>query len=237
VSPNRRPQQVRIIAGQWKRTPLPVVNVDGLRPTPDRVRETVFNWLEHLQLRRWDHLRCLDLFAGTGALGFEAASRGAAEVVMIESHPAALKNLQAIHDKLQAQQVILRRGDASQLLPTLAGKFDLVFLDPPYQQRQLPALLPEVLKRLNPEGLVYIESDQAFASNGTLNPGRTAQHRQSPNPQSLNPQSPNPQSPNPLQQSGAGAPDWLSGWQVVRSDKAGQVHFALLRAAAPEFAA
>jgi hypothetical protein len=84
---------------------------------------------------------------------------------------------------------------------------------------------------------VYIESDQAFASNGTLNPGRTAQHRQSPNPQSLNPQSPNPQSPNPLQQSGAGAPDWLSGWQVVRSDKAGQVHFALLRAAAPEFAA
>ena len=146
---------------------------------------------------------------------------------MIESHPAALKNLQAIHDKLQAQQVILRRGDAAQLLATLAGKFDLVFLDPPYQQRQLPALLPEVLKRLNPEGLVYVESDQAFASNGTLNPGRTAQHQQSPNPQS----------PNPLQQSGAAAPDWLSGWQVVRSDKAGQVHFALLRAAAPEFAA
>ena len=232
MSPNRRPQQVRIIAGRWKRTPLPVANVGGLRPTPDRVRETVFNWLEHLLLRRWDHLRCLDLFAGTGALGFEAASRGAAEVVMIESHPAALKNLQAIHDKLQAQQVILRRGDASQLLPTLAGKFDLVFLDPPYQQRQLPALLPQVLKRLNPEGLVYVESDQAFASNDAHNPGRPAQHQQSPNPQS-----PNPQSPNPLQQSGAGAPDWLSGWQVVRSDKAGQVHFALLRAAAPEFAA
>ena len=146
---------------------------------------------------------------------------------MIESHPAALKHLHVIHNKLQAQQVILRRGDAAQLLPTLAGKFDLVFLDPPYQQRQLPALLPEVLKRLNPEGLVYVESDQAFTSNDAHNPGRPAQH----------PQSPNPRSPNPLQHSGAGAPDWLLGWQVVRSDKAGQVHFALLRATAPDFAA
>jgi 16S rRNA (guanine(966)-N(2))-methyltransferase RsmD len=116
VSTSRRPHQVRIIAGQWKRTPLPVAAIDGLRPTPDRVRETLFNWLEHLQLRRWDNRRCLDLFAGTGALGFEAASRGAAEVVMVESHPAALKNLQAVRDKLQAQQVFLRQGDAARLL-------------------------------------------------------------------------------------------------------------------------
>jgi 16S rRNA (guanine966-N2)-methyltransferase len=195
VSTSRRPHQVRIIAGQWKRTPLPVAAIDGLRPTPDRVRETLFNWLEHLQLRRWDNRRCLDLFAGTGALGFEAASRGAAEVVMVESHPAALKNLQAVRDKLQAQQVLLRRGDAAHLLPTLPGKFDLIFLDPPYQQRQLPTLLPACLQRLNPDGLVYAESDQPF----------------------------DPASPD--------AQEWLSGWQVIRSDKAGQVYFGLLRPA------
>jgi 16S rRNA (guanine966-N2)-methyltransferase len=115
VNNPRRPHQVRIIAGQWKRTPLPVATVDGLRPTPDRVRETVFNWLEHLQLRRWDNRRCLDLFAGTGALGFEAASRGAAEVVMVEANAAALRNLQAVCDKLKAQQVVLRQGDALHL--------------------------------------------------------------------------------------------------------------------------
>lgn len=192
MSTSRRPHQVRIIAGQWKRTPLPVAAIDGLRPTPDRVRETVFNWLEHLQLRRWDNRRCLDLFAGTGALGFEAASRGAAEVVMVESHPAALKNLQAVRDKLQAQQVLLRQGDAAHLLPTLPGKFDLIFLDPPYQQRRLPVLLPTCLQRLNPEGLVYVESDQP-----------------------IDPASPDVQ-------------EWLSAWQVIRSDKAGQVYFALL---------
>ena len=192
MSTNRRPHQVRIIAGQWKRTPLPVAAIDGLRPTPDRVRETLFNWLEHLQLRRWDNRRCLDLFAGSGALGFEAASRGAAEVVMVESHPAALKNLQAVRDKLQAQQVLLRQGDAARLLPTLPGKFDLIFLDPPYQQQQLPVLLPACLRRLNPEGLVYAESDQPF----------------------------DPASPD--------AQAWLAGWQVIRSDKAGQVYFALL---------
>ncbi len=192
VNNHRRPHQVRIIAGQWKRTPLPVAAIDGLRPTPDRVRETVFNWLEHLQLRRWDNRRCLDLFAGTGALGFEAASRGASEVVMVESHPAALKNLQAVRDKLQAQQVLLRQGDAAHLLPTLSGKFDLIFLDPPYQQRQLPTLLPACLQRLNLDGLVYAESDQPFDL----------------------------ASPD--------AREWLSGWQVIRSDKAGQVYFALL---------
>ncbi len=192
MSTSRRPHQVRIIAGQWKRTPLPVAAIDGLRPTPDRVRETLFNWLEHLQLRRWDNRRCLDLFAGTGALGFEAASRGAAEVLMVESHPAALKNLQAVRDKLQAQQVLLRQGDAAHLLPTLSGKFDLIFLDPPYQQRQLPTLLPACLQRLNLDGLVYAESDQPFDL----------------------------ASPD--------AQEWLSGWQVIRSDKAGQVYFALL---------
>ena len=184
-----KPRQVRIIAGDWKRTPLPVADVDGLRPTPDRVRETVFNWLEHLQMRRWNNRRCLDLFAGTGALGFEAASRGAAEVVLVESHPAALRHLQATRDKLDAQQVTLRRGDALAQFDALPGKFDLVFLDPPYGLDLLPRLLPRCPRLLAKGGLVYAESDRSF------------------DPPSC---------------------DWLAGWQIVRSDKAGQVFFALL---------
>ncbi len=183
------PRQVRIIGGDWKRTPLPVATVDGLRPTPDRVRETVFNWLEHLQLRRWDNRRCLDLFAGTGALGFEAASRGAAEVLMVESHPAALRHLHATCDKLGATQVTIRRGDALAQISAFYGPYDLVFLDPPYGLNLLPRLLPACRRLLAPAGLVYAESDQPFTD---------------------------------------GDAAWLSGWNVVRADKAGQVHYALL---------
>lgn len=183
------PRQVRIIGGDWKRTPLPVADVDGLRPTPDRVRETLFNWLDHLQQRRWEQVRCLDLFAGTGALGFEAASRGAAEVVMVESHPAALRNLQATRDKLAATQVTIRRGDAFAQLRAAGAPYQLIFLDPPYRLGLLPQLLVACRPLLAPGGLVYAESDAAFA--------------------------------DPLA-------DWLEGWQVVRSDKAGQVFFALL---------
>lgn len=179
---------MRIIGGRWKRTPLPVADLDGLRPTPDRVRETVFNWLEHLQLRRWDNRRCLDLFAGTGALGLEAASRGAAEVVMVESHPAALRHLNATCEKLGAAQVRVRRGDALALLASLPGPFDLVFLDPPYSLQLLPQLLPACRRLLAPAALVYAESDQPFSA----------------------------------------AADWLAGWQIVRTDQAGHVHYALL---------
>src|SRR5437868_2301188 len=108
----RVPHQVRIIGGQWKRTPLAVLDAEGLRPTPDRVRETVFNWINHLLEGTWQHVRCLDLFAGTGALGFEAASRGASQVTMVESNPQAVKQLQAIKAKLKAEQVDILRGDA-----------------------------------------------------------------------------------------------------------------------------
>src|SRR3954464_6268242 len=87
--------QIRIIGGQWKRTPLPVLDAEGLRPTPDRVRETVFNWLTHLFDGVWEGIDCLDLFAGSGALGFEAASRGAAHVTMVELGTAAVRQLDA----------------------------------------------------------------------------------------------------------------------------------------------
>jgi 16S rRNA (guanine(966)-N(2))-methyltransferase RsmD len=119
------PRQVRIIAGEWKRTPLPVIEASGLRPTPDRVRETVFNWLEHLQERRWENRRCLDLFAGTGALGFEAASRGAAKVVMVESNAAACKALQATKEKLGAVQVDIYQSDATSRIASLNTEFDV----------------------------------------------------------------------------------------------------------------
>ncbi len=184
------PRQVRIIGGLWKRTPLPVVEASGLRPTPDRVRETVFNWLDHLQKREWANRRCLDLFAGTGALGFEAASRGAAKVVMVESHSAACKALHATREKLGADQVDIFQGDAVSRIAFLDGGYDLVFLDPPYDHDLLPSVLPTCLRLLAPGGLLYTESDQPFVS-------------------------------DPL-------PEWLAGWQVVRSDRAGAVHFALL---------
>ena len=156
------PRQVRIIAGQWKRTPLPVPDVEGLRPTPDRVRETVFNWLEHLQHRNWRGRHCLDLFAGTGALGFEAASRGAESVLLVESDPRAIQRLEATRDKLAATNVRIQRGDAAQLLTRQTQKFHLIFLDPPYSEERLPALLPRCRDLLVPGGLVYAESDQPF---------------------------------------------------------------------------
>ncbi len=164
---NRRsapPRQVRIIGGQWKRTPLPVIDAEGLRPTPDRVRETLFNWLDHLLDRDWHARRCLDLFAGSGALGFEAASRGAAAVLMVEALPSACKVLQATRDKLDAAQVEIRRSDALSLLRSLTGPFDLIFLGPPYGLQLLPTLLPACRRLLAPAGLVYAESDQPFAA-------------------------------------------------------------------------
>ena len=159
------PRQVRIIGGQWKRTPLPVLDAEGLRPTPDRVRETVFNWLEHLLDHEWEQVRCLDLFAGSGALGFEAASRGAAQVLMIEALPAAAQQLQATCDKLHAGQVEVRRGDAlahAEMLSRSAQKFDLIFLDPPYHQDVLRRMLPVCKRLLAPDGLLYVEAEAAL---------------------------------------------------------------------------
>ncbi|MGV8893574.1 MAG: 16S rRNA (guanine(966)-N(2))-methyltransferase RsmD [Burkholderiaceae bacterium] len=159
-------QQVRIIGGQWKRTPLMVLDAVGLRPTPDRVRETVFNWLNFLLDGNWSRLHCLDLFAGTGALGFEAASRGAASILMVEENTPAVQQLQATRDKLQAAQVSILRGDAFSVAHKLAGstpdsarRFDLIFLDPPYAQDWLARILPLCLHVLSENGIIYVESE------------------------------------------------------------------------------
>lgn len=168
-SRNGTAQQVRIIGGQWKRTPLPVPDAAGLRPTPDRVRETVFNWLHVLFDGAWGRLTCLDLFAGTGALGFEAASRGAASVLMVEEHTPAVHQIQATKDKLQAAQVRILRGDAFSVAHKLAGStpdcaqhFDLIFLDPPYQQQWLARILPLCVHLLSENGIIYAESEFAL---------------------------------------------------------------------------
>ncbi len=163
-------RQVRIIGGAWKRTPLPVLDAEGLRPTPDRVRETVFNWLTHLLDGAWSGVRCLDLFAGTGALGFEAASRGAAQVLLIEASAPAVRQLEATRQKLQASQVDILRGDALAISKRLvadgqSGRFDLIFLDPPYHQDWLEKTLPICERLLAEGGLIYAESELPLVSN------------------------------------------------------------------------
>ena len=196
-SPRHAPaRQVRIIGGAWKRTPLPVLDAEGLRPTPDRVRETVFNWLNHLLDGTWTQARCLDLFAGTGALGFEAASRGAARVVLVEASMPAVRQLELTREKLHAAQVDVMRGDALSIAQRLAADrtragFDVIFVDPPYHQDWLAKILPLCERLLAAGGLVYAESETA------LDP--------------------------------ADAPAWLEPWEVLRSDKAGMVHYHLLR--------
>lgn len=151
---------IRIVAGQYRRTRIEVPDAPGLRPTPDRVRETLFNWLAHL----WDHdftqKQVLDLFAGSGALGFEAASRGASFVLMVESNPLAVAQLRKLRDKLQATQVRIHAGDAKSVLSRgSASRFDLILLDPPFGQGWFPDLIVSASHLLTEDGLIYAEND------------------------------------------------------------------------------
>ena len=161
ASPHTRaaPQQVRIIGGQWKRTRLEVADRPGLRPTPDRVRETLFNWLGQ-DLTGW---RCVDAFAGTGALGLEAASRGAADVLLVEADGALVDQLRAVIARLGASGVRVQRGNALRVLPALPpGSADLVLLDPPFDAGLFDKALAAALPALAPEGLVYLEAPSAW---------------------------------------------------------------------------
>ena len=155
-----RPHEVRLIGGQWKRSKLPVADRPGLRPTPDRVRETLFNWLGQ-DLSGW---RCLDAFAGTGALGFEAASRGAAEVVLLERDPPLLASLAATKLRLKADALRIERADAMSWLAGCAShRFEVVFLDPPFDA-DLAAEAAALAARLVVEGgFVYVEAAAPLA--------------------------------------------------------------------------
>ena len=174
--------QVRIIGGQWKRTPLPVLAAQGLRPTPDRVRETVFNWINHQRDANWAEAQVLDLFAGSGALGFEAASRGAQSVTMIDMATPVVRQLDDIKIKLKAANVQIMRGDALAVAQSAAArgqKYDLIFLDPPYQQEFLERSLPLCVRLLKEGGLIYAESGAARLYGNRSECRRTDLHRPS----------------------------------------------------------
>jgi len=170
-APRLAPRQVRIIGGAWKRALLPVLDAEGLRPTPDRVRETVFNWINHQLGGDWEAASFLDLFAGSGALGFEAASRGAAAVTMVDNHGPAARQLEANRDKLKAHNVSVLRTDALGLVRDLASRgqrFDVIFLDPPYQLGLLTQILPLCPAILEEGGMVYAETGEALPLEGDL---------------------------------------------------------------------
>lgn len=170
TSKNRKPQsstssskdigQVRIIGGDWRGRKLPVLNAQGLRPTSDRVRETLFNWLQFSV----SGARCLDLFAGSGALGFEALSRGAGFVQFIEYSPAVAKqltaNLQTL--KVPAEKANLIQGDALQYIHRPVEKpFDVIFLDPPFHQEMLQTVIDGLFANqfVDEHTLIYIEQE------------------------------------------------------------------------------
>lgn len=153
-----KPGEVRIIGGAWRSRRIRFPDRPGLRPTPDRVRETLFNWLEQDITGK----HCLDLYAGSGALGFEAASRGARHVVMVERDAAALQALRANSEALQAAAVEVVRADALEFLKNHHGRFDVVFLDPPFADGHWPQLLAQLPAILARGGLVYCERAQAL---------------------------------------------------------------------------
>lgn len=128
-SKKKSSNQLRIIAGTWRGRKLTFPDVDGLRPTPDRVRETVFNWLQPYLA----YAHCLDLFAGSGALGLEAASRGAEQVVMVEQSSLASKHLQAHCSLLATEYCQVEVKSAQQFLAGNTRQFGIIFIDPPYQ--------------------------------------------------------------------------------------------------------
>lgn len=165
----------------WRSRMLCFSEAEGLRPTPDRVRETLFNWLG----QELHGLKCLDLFAGSGALGFEAASRGAANVIMVENNAQAHRTLLENANLLNATQIQIKLGDALSFLSTHQQQFDVIFLDPPFHQHWIEKLLPQLAKNLASNGLVYVETETALIASGP--------------------------------------------WKIHKQDKAGAVHYHLLK--------
>ena len=153
-----RPGKIRIIAGQWRGRKLDVLDSPGLRPSPDRIRETLFNWIQ----REIVGARCLDLFAGTGALGFEALSRGASEVIMVESNPKLVDALKQHAEKLGSEHHVIQLADALSWLKQGIKGFDIIFLDPPFGQGYIEKCCSMIREEslLNDNGLVYIEAEK-----------------------------------------------------------------------------
>lgn len=148
--------KVRIIGGRWRRRMLAFPGLNALRPTPDAVRETLFNWLAPYLHGR----SCLDLYAGSGALGFEAVSRGALSAVLVEKNPRAVAALRRNQRMIDPEgQISITACSAMQYLSTTDRQFDLVFLDPPYATEELEKACYQLQKRglIAPDGLIYLE--------------------------------------------------------------------------------
>lgn len=165
---------VRIVGGEWRRRLLRFPDSEGLRPTPDRVRETLFNWLG----QDLSGMSCLDLFAGSGALGFEAASRGAERVVMVEKSPRVAAALQENAQLLRAgTRLEIVRGDAVQYAASAPRRFDVVFLDPPYHKGWIGKLAPCLGRLLEEDGALYVEAEFEMEAPGPELPDwRTIRH-------------------------------------------------------------
>ena len=158
---NKGVNKLRIIGGDWRSRQLPFIDAPSLRPTPNRVRETLFNWLQGDIAGS----RCLDLFAGSGAISFEALSRYAAEVVMVEMHKKAAKQLQDNLTMLEGDSEsrgLVVNQDALKYVASSPEPFDVIFLDPPYRKNFLPEVLDQVksLDLLKPNGLIYLEHEK-----------------------------------------------------------------------------
>lgn len=170
------PGRVRIVAGKWRGRRLPVPAAPGLRPTSERIRETLFNWLAP----RIEGARGLDLYAGTGALGFEALSRGAAEVLFVEQSEAALRALTDSARLLEAADAAIHAGDAVQFLQKAeARQRDIVFLDPPFGDARLEELCRLLVARpwLAPGAAVYLEQDRKAGALDFPDGWRTAREK------------------------------------------------------------
>ena len=155
-----RPGRLRIVAGKWRSRLLDIADVPGLRPTSERVRETLFNWLAP----SIQGARCLDLFAGTGALGFEALSRGATQVVFVENSRRATKAIENSAKMLGAAGAVIHCGDADDYVRNAQpASFDIIFLDPPFADDRLEALCGQIDEQgiLAPGGRIYLEQDRA----------------------------------------------------------------------------
>jgi 16S rRNA (guanine966-N2)-methyltransferase len=171
VAPRGAPGEVRIIGGTWKRSKLPVLDREGLRPTPDRVRETLFNWLGQ-RLEGW---RVLDAFAGTGALGFEAASRGAASVVCVERDAQLVGALLAAKQRLGADALRVEAADAlTWMARAPRAAFELVLLDPPFADRVHAKAIQRALPLVCEGGLLYVEAGERLEA-----PVGAVEHRHS----------------------------------------------------------
>lgn len=152
--------QLRIISGEWRGRKLPFPDGEGLRPTGDRMRETLFNWLSFDLYSR----RVLDLFAGSGALGLEALSRGAKSAVFLDNHPGVVRQMRENLQTLKCDQAEVFQGEALSWIATHEDRFDLIFLDPPFGKGLLAPVCQglEQQKRLNDGALIYLEAEKGF---------------------------------------------------------------------------